>query len=1488
MPETETVELADLGLTVTELLDDYNRRIDEAQRQVQYLQGAGGLIEPLSNVAGYNQVGLDSADPTLVLATVEQATFVGQAQLLLAGDGITFTQPDNSPFLRISMSDPTLCFDAVVDPGGDGSHTTVEAAIVTALAASGDHFTILICDDVTMDTVSDIGGIDKTILITGLMPGARRHPLAAAGADRYAGPVISAATGAHMFSQTTSKAGTARGLIFSDLGLVGQDGMAILDVDVGNTEIDFIEFNNVFFGEELSGGAYLVTNDLDALISLANIDIRVNNCGGTLMAFYENNSIPPDMLHAFNNVLTMNQFWTSATSQAPDFAIIEGGYYRLTTTSNISESGVHLDLQIKNLTIRSAVVGDVFTQSDNSGVTNLTLENITLIAGNAGTNFGTFQYTIGGARGIFIHGIHGKAESGVTPTGTFLTVSATYPSPYVADIHAPEWGTVYSGPTITPSVPPVIDHGATIGLGDDDHTQYLLADGTRALTGDWDAGAFTITVLVLKTDTINEETPDTGVTIDSVLHLDGRVDGTDIALQAGFFNGTFIEQLNASVSESVGVVTLSLQKQPTGDLTMVFSDGETVLDCTPALDIILTLGTDAIPQTNYIYIPQSTKVLTKSTTQWPSAEHIKVGFYLVPSAAFVASDGCYIQQQWNDFRAGVSIPRGHMSHIAEQIRVSGAKYFSGIDPAGTTSYLTIGVGTVDYKATSGVIYQLHRHASPAVDTSTGDKVLVVNWSGDAYHDITDLYDIVADSTGTVIGNNKWFNLVIWGVANKGGTYEPAMINLPSGFYNSQASAEADLSGYDNFDIPREFGIDSSTGFEICRLTVQKQSTTWAFGSVVDLRERGVTGALGGASSVATEFPDSVFVIFDTTDNTKILQFQVDQLTTATTRTITMPDNDVTLLDAAQAEAITGLWNFTASGLGDTTDYDLTIGDVTTPDYGIVQIGNASFGRTSHNAASLDLDGAFVFRNMGGPVTGQIEFVWTESAGPSLIRFALPKSGVGNATYNPRSMLLAGPAVNDDDVVTVGYWQTINSIFHNLACDTAVSGADLGVQNDLEVEGDIFTDSIKESTPGADITMAHAVVMSDTLTVDTYAAIGTSLDEIYGLQVARAWNDAAASHVGTGVQIAVTGTGTGATRTLIGLGGSAIWLGTSKPTLVSGLDFTAFLSGASGASAWYGTRVGLGTISGSGSVDVAIGYELIQNWIAGIQTLDQFTGYHCPDFSDRATGGGSNIFGFRVDALDASATPNRYPFWYGDVGSGLWYIDDTGLMTATAGMTVTGVADFGGATSLEIPNSATPTVDVDGELALDTTVADFSHGILKYFGGEEMAIVAFPVAELTSPTDGYGIVYNATADEFELGQHAAAGHTGKIGETDLEIIIPFAKPLVASADTTLSPIYEYKKQPSNIARRINRWYVKMASSPGGTVTFQLYRNGAQLSNAQISITSVQTEGEQTWSVEQELADNDELLIQQTTARTDDIQVVAHIIGDKDVVDVATYS
>ena len=51
-----------------------------------------------------------------------------------------------------------------------------------------------------------------------------------------------------------------------------------------------------------------------------------------------------------------------------------------------------------------------------------------------------------------------------------------------------------------------IDHGVLDGLDDDDHTQYLLADGTRGLSADWDAGSHKITAETF-TSVVTSPTP---------------------------------------------------------------------------------------------------------------------------------------------------------------------------------------------------------------------------------------------------------------------------------------------------------------------------------------------------------------------------------------------------------------------------------------------------------------------------------------------------------------------------------------------------------------------------------------------------------------------------------------------------------------------------------------------------------------------------------------------------------------------------------------------------------------------------------------------------------------------------------------------------------------------------------------------------------------------------------------------------------------------
>lgn len=181
----------------------------------------------------------------------------------------------------------------------------------------------------------------------------------------------------------------------------------------------------------------------------------------------------------------------------------------------------------------------------------------------------------------------------------------------------------------------------------------------------------------------------------------------------------------------------------------------------------------------------------------------------------------------------------------------------------------------------------------------------------------------------------------------------------------------------------------------------------------------------------------------------------------------------------RSATISDLGVMSVPGIGDGgyTSYDLCVGNVTTPSYGMIQMGNSAIGRTSFKAGAIDLDGAVICRNISGPVTGNIEFIWTESGGGDA-RFALPRSGVGLATYNSRSMFLAGPAPADTDFVTVSYWQGLGH-FPNIVCDTDGTGADLGVQNDIEAGGILYIDDIQESTLDAGVTV-EAVLLKDGL------------------------------------------------------------------------------------------------------------------------------------------------------------------------------------------------------------------------------------------------------------------------------------------------------------------------------------------------------------------------------------------------------------------------
>jgi len=139
------------------------------------------------------------------------------------------------------------------------------------------------------------------------------------------------------------------------------------------------------------------------------------------------------------------------------------------------------------------------------------------------------------------------------------------------------------------------------------------------------------------------------------------------------------------------------------------------------------------------------------------------------------------------------------------------------------------------------------------------------------------------------------------------------------------------------------------------------------------------------------------------------------------------------------------------GTGDILDkeYDLEIGG----EYGAVEIGDIEIFMPSFSVGGMDLDGSALFRNEKSSISSMLEFGFVTT--DNKIRFAIPKAGGSLATYNPRSFMIGGDLGQefDDDIINC-----VTQGYKYIDCNTSTTGADLGVQDDLEVRGDIYLNS----------------------------------------------------------------------------------------------------------------------------------------------------------------------------------------------------------------------------------------------------------------------------------------------------------------------------------------------------------------------------------------------------------------------------------------------
>lgn len=531
------------------------------------------------------------------------------------------------------------------------------------------------------------------------------------------------------------------------------------------------------------------------------------------------------------------------------------------------------------------------------------------------------------------------------------------------------------------------DLDADIGVGSDDDTAFISFENWSGSSlgwingaGDFVWGSPTTTAASASNFWINSSG---GLTVANSTTTNATttrlsLDTRDINDYMDFYNGSFTESFNATTTSDGSIITMHLENAlGTGNLTMRLNAGDVSL--TAPTSTPLTAGSDTSPTENFVYIPYDTQALTVSTSDWPaSTEHIKVGFFLVPSASFVQSNGVYVNQNWNDHAADNN-DQGHMTHMAERSRRLGAEYHSGIDGNGDGATYVLRTDatpdTVYIKSTSGVIYQMHKHTVSAYDTSGADTFLIPNSSVNAYESGSDLYNFLVDADGDSM-SGKYYNLVLWGVANKTGEFDPLMVNLPTCSYNFQSSAEQDTDGCDVFDLPASFNRESSTGFLIARLTMRHQGggQDLTLISTVDLRGSTPQSATGGtAAGSLVNFPDNQFTIFDETDSTKIGAFDIGTLvTTGNTRTVKWPDLDGTmpLLETLNTWTAGNIFtNATTTG-SLYVEKDLFV-------YDAINNGNPTINIGSSNTDDFEIKTVY---NSGAQTLDYISFETTESTG----------------------------------------------------------------------------------------------------------------------------------------------------------------------------------------------------------------------------------------------------------------------------------------------------------------------------------------------------------------------------------------------------------------------------------------------------------------------------------------------------------------------------
>ena len=517
---------------------------------------------------------------------------------------------------------------------------------------------------------------------------------------------------------------------------------------------------------------------------------------------------------------------------------------------------------------------------------------------------------------------------------------------------------------------------------------------------------------------------------------DANANTDELAIVRPFFNGSLVETIDIDVIESSGSVYARLQKNGGGDLTCRFNEESYTLDCSPALEVLLTAGTDITPVQSFLYILETDGVLTfeESTSGFPSGAHCAIATVIIQSAASLATDGAYKVHAWTDHIA--SDPgNGHLEHVNAKLRTFPATWISGSAAAD----LSVSNPDAYISTAAGLVFQMHPHTMPALDMAASDPLYVVNDPTTAYKRITTLDDVTQDASGGAI-NNKYFTLVLWGVVSEDEADCKLFLNLPTGTYSNSSAATTDTDNTTVYSWP---SIYQGCAFLIAKYVVQgKDSGAWVQSSKTDLRGLSPSTSPGGGGSpgVFTGAGTTGLVPDPGSETDKVLQDDGTWVAAAGGG-----------LDAAADETITGAWTF--------EDRTIFIDAL-----GIWSKATGAVTATPLTALTLTAETSGNMADGFGP---QIIFHTTDdTGGGSLGLLRCVRDGSDNDGKFVFEVYITLGVVKEVLELT----QLAVNVNGSLNVENTSGAADVNVNDDVNVNGQITTDVIDEYTADAGVTI----------------------------------------------------------------------------------------------------------------------------------------------------------------------------------------------------------------------------------------------------------------------------------------------------------------------------------------------------------------------------------------------------------------------------------